>query len=90
MTTLDKLLADASLSAQSFHKIAGIQPEPLELRAEHLVAGLLSAIDNLEGLTASYPDADLRNIEPQINDAYERVLGLWMNVTKIKRAEAHR
>ena len=87
---LDKLIADAALSPQSFHKIAGTlptKPETLNERAEQLVAGLLSAIDNLEGLAASFPDADLRAIEPQINDAYERMIGIWAAVSRARRNE---
>lgn len=87
---LDKLIADASLTPQSFQKIAGVaptDPQALQERAEALAAGILSAIKSLEDLTAAYPRADFRSIEPQIDDAYDRCLGLWADVTRAKRNE---
>lgn len=87
---LDKLMADASLTPQSFQKIAGVaptDPAALQERAEALAAGILSAIKSLEDLTAAYPRADFRSIEPQIDDAYDRCLGLWADVTRAKRNE---
>tara|TARA_R110000868_G_scaffold207953_2_gene457083 strand:+ start:753 stop:1040 length:288 start_codon:yes stop_codon:yes gene_type:complete len=90
MTTLDKLMADANLSPTTFHKIADVaptDPAALQERAEALAAGILSAIKSLEDLTAAYPRADLRAIEPQIDDAYDRCLSLWADVTRMKRNE---
>lgn len=87
---LDKLVADANLSPQSFQKIAGVaptDPAALQERAEALAAGILSAIKSLEDLAAAYPRADFRAIEPQIDDAYDRCLGLWADVTRQKRNE---
>jgi len=87
---LNKLTIDAGISPQSFHKIAGASPtDPTALqdRAEALAAGILSAIKSLEDLMAAYPRADLRAIEPQMDDAYDRCLGLWLNATRVKRNE---
>lgn len=85
---LDKLITDASLSPQSFHKIAGTaptDPAALQERAEQLTAGILSAIKSMEDLCKAYPRADLSFVEKQIDDAYDRCLGLWCDVTRVKR-----
>lgn len=90
MTTLDKLIADANLSPQSFCKIAGVAPtDPVALqeRAEQLTAGLMSAIQSLEDLMKAYPRADFRSVEPQIDDAYERLLGIWVDASRARRNE---
>lgn len=90
MTTLDKLIADASLSPQSFHKVAGVapaDPTALQERAEQLSAGLMSAIKSLEDLVAAYPRADFRAIEKDIDEAYDRCLGLWVDVSRARRNE---
>jgi hypothetical protein len=87
---LNKLIADAALSPQSFHKIAGTaptDPAALQERAEQLAAGILSAIKSMEDLVAAYPRADLRCVEKQIDDAYDRCLGLWTDVTRARRNE---
>lgn len=59
---------------------------PVE-RAEALVAGIFSSVKALEDFMRSYPLVDFREIEKDLMDIQDRVVGLAVKADKFRRNE---
>lgn len=56
-------------------------------KLEALVAGILSAIKSTEDFMAQYPRQDFREVEAQLDDAYDRCMDLSIAAGRVKRNE---